>query len=53
MLTTVFSKTKQDDEVIYEKIDQDTAEETDTGLEDSTLVDFDDLTIPGSKHNYY
>ena len=53
MRTTVFSKTKQDDEVIHEKFDQDAAEEKDTGLEDSSIVAFDDLTIPGAKNNYY
>ena len=36
LLHSLFIKNKQDDEVIYEKIDSDAAEETDSGMEDTT-----------------
>ena len=52
-LTTVIYETKQDDEVLDEKIHYSDAEEADTELEYNTVMGFDDLTIPGAKKYHW
>ena len=49
-ISTVICETKQDDEVIDEKIDSDAAKQTNTELEDITVTDFDDLNLPGANN---
>ena len=52
-ITTFIYQTKQDYKVLDERFDYDASEEVDTEQGDNTVMASDELTIIGTKKNYY